>query len=283
MKIIYKDKDQWPLSPHCFFNFMSSFRNHKHLNPFKITNCTLVIIFFIFIILCPILSPSWGGDDKGIHKEGLVNSRIEKQGEKGEGFIKGKGSEGEDKSDESNRGERDDASLYEYQSPSAPEESYVWLIFKTIFVLGALIGVFYYFFRFVTKKAGIQTIGRDVVQVLSIVPIGQNKFIQVIDLAGKILVIGVSDASISLITEIRDRDEIDRIRLLCSSSSPARVGGFQEYISKHIVRIFGGSGSPTLGNDDYRVSAHDRENSRSGYLKRQRDRLKNLGSIEHEK
>ena len=34
------------------------------------------------------------------------------------------------------------------------------------------------------------------------------------------MVIGVSDSNINLITEIQDKDEIDRIRLLSSKSTP---------------------------------------------------------------
>ena len=76
-------------------------------------------------------------------------------------------------------------------------------------MIGLLVGGFYYFFRFVTRKVGIQMLGRDVVQVLSVVPIGQNKYLQVVDLAGRVLVLGVTDSNINFITEItgegRDR------------------------------------------------------------------------------
>ena len=65
------------------------------------------------------------------------------------------------------------------------EESSAWMFFKMLFVLGIFGGGFYYFYRFVTKKAGISVFGGEAVQVLSVVPIGQNKFLQLVDVAGQ--------------------------------------------------------------------------------------------------
>ncbi len=127
--------------------------------------------------------------------------------------------------------------LYNYEQPQVEEESYVWLIFKTIFVMGVLIAGFYYFFKFITQKVAITAIGQEVITILSVVPLGQNKFLQVVDIAGRVYVLGVSDNNINLITEIKDKDDIDRIRLLSSKSTPVKQGGFQEYLSTQLGRV----------------------------------------------
>ncbi len=127
--------------------------------------------------------------------------------------------------------------LYNYEQPQVEEESYVWLIFKTIFVMGVLIAGFYYFFKFITQKVGITAIGQEVITILSVVPLGQNKFLQVVDIAGRVYVLGVSDNNINLITEIKDKDDIDRIRLLSSKSTPLKQGGFQEYLSTQLGKV----------------------------------------------
>lgn len=127
--------------------------------------------------------------------------------------------------------------LYNYEQPQVEEESYVWLIFKTIFVMGVLIAGFYYFFKFITQKVAITAIGQEVITVLSVVPLGQNKFLQVVDIAGRVYVLGVSDNNINLITEIKDKDDIDRIRLLSSKSTPPKQGGFQEYLSTQLGKV----------------------------------------------
>ncbi len=166
--------------------------------------------------------------------------------------------------------------LYDYERPSAEEESYAWLIIKTIIVLGALVGGFYYFFKFVTKKTGINVLGEEVVKVLSIVPVGQNKFLQVVDIAGRVLVLGVTDSNINLITEVAERDEIDRIRLLSSKSTPIQPGGFQQYISKQLVKFFSKDPNKNQTEGKSIFNAEKNEMNRMDYFKKQKDRLKDL-------
>ena len=142
-------------------------------------------------------------------------------------------SEVEKKGNEAQQGDY----LYNYEQPQVEEESYVWLIFKTIFVMGVLVAGFYYFFKFITQKVAITAIGQEVITILSVVPLGQNKFLQVVDIAGRVYVLGVSDNNINLITEIKDKDDIDRIRLLSSKSTPPKQGGFQEYLSTQLGKV----------------------------------------------
>jgi len=174
--------------------------------------------------------------------------------------------------------ESGEGGLYDYQEPTAEEQSYGWLIVKTIFILGVLVAGFYFFFQYVTRKTGIQSIGQEVVQVLSVVPVGQNKFLQVVDVAGKILVLGISDNNINLITEVKDRDEIDRIRLLSSKSSPVTPGGFQEYLAGQVGRVM--DRVRNTGKKD--AASHDAEYETDSmqYLNSHRSRLRKLNGDE---
>ena len=165
-----------------------------------------------------------------------------------------------------------------YNRPAEEPESYGWLIFKTIFIIGLLLGGFYYFFHFVTRKAGLQVLGQDVIQVLSVAPLGQNKFLQVVDLAGRVIVLGVTDNNINIITEIKEKDEIDRIRLLSSRSMPASAGGFQDFITKQVGKIFGRE-EPDVQETPVYHDSTDSE-SRLGYLQRQKDRLRRMNGDE---
>jgi flagellar biogenesis protein FliO len=206
-----------------------------------------IIFFSVVFVLCPI-SNVIAGDNGSDKKKTAIDENIEK---------------GTDKE------ATDD--LYNYEKPAVEEESYAGLVIKTIIVLGLLIGGFYFFYRFVTRKAGIQTIGKDVVNVLSIVSIGQNKFLQVVEIAGRILIIGVSDSNINLITEIHDKDEIDRIRLLSSKSGPVKSGGFQEYLSGYIAKIFRKD-----DNNKGQDLKFETNVDRLDHLKKQRERLKKI-------
>lgn len=248
------------------------------------TICGIIIIFSLVYVLCPISTPAKN------KRESKAASKTEKRvqddkAEKGRGKKESAkpSSEKEQplKGKEAKDAREDEGDLYAFEKPSVEEESYAWLIIKTIIVLGALVGGFYYFFRFVTRKAGIQVLGRDVVQVLSIVPLGQNKFLQVVELAGRVLVLGVSENNINLIAEVKDRDEIDRIRLLSSKSSPVQPGGFQDYISKQIGRFLRRDGGKRMVRGEDKVSGNI-DMDRMDYLRRQRDRLRGLNRINEE-
>ena len=91
------------------------------------------------------------------------------------------------------------------------------------------------------KRQAISIFGGEAIKVLSVVPLGQNKFLQVVDLAGKVLVVGVSDNAINLITEITEKDQIDRIRILSTRTPPPQRGGggFQDQIMSEIGKIIG--------------------------------------------
>jgi flagellar protein FliO/FliZ len=174
---------------------------------------------------------------------------------------------------------RADEPLAEYSAedfgPKVEEESYAWTIFKLLFVLGLMGGGFYYFFRFVTKKAGISILGQDVANVLSIVPVGQNKYLQVIDIAGRVLVLGVSDAGINLITEITAKDEIDRIRLLSSKSPEPDRPVFNDYLV-NIISGIAGRISSLKKSRGKSINRDNNETDNLDYLTRQRDRLKKI-------
>ncbi len=167
--------------------------------------------------------------------------------------------------------------------PQVEEESAVWMLIKMIFILGIFAGGFYYFYRFITKKSGIGLFGGEAIKVLSVAPLGQNKFLQVVDLAGKVLVIGVSDNAITLISEITEKDQIDRIRILSNRTPPAdrKVSGFQEYVMKDIgkliekVREFRSRGGRT------KTTVIDNPED-INYLRQQRNRLKDLNGSDNE-
>ncbi|HOO71884.1 MAG TPA: flagellar biosynthetic protein FliO [Spirochaetota bacterium] len=169
--------------------------------------------------------------------------------------------------------------------PQIEEESYVWLVFKTLIVIALLGGGFYYIFRFLSKKAGIQLMGGEVAQVLSVVPIGQNKYIQIVDLAGRVLVLGVSDSSINLITEITAKDEIDRIRIKSQQKGTVQPERFQEYLVRGIGKIINivnekrekaRGGQINRPIDDY-IPGADLD-----YLQKQRTRLKRMNGLDNE-
>jgi flagellar protein FliO/FliZ len=235
------------------------------------------IIFSLIVVLCPIGYPAEAKKSKEDQSriEEVSDEKSDDTPAESPEAIKAK----DEKKSPKETKEKSEEVLYNFEKPAAAEESYGWMIFKTIIILGALVGGFYYFFRFVSKRAGVNVLGREAIQILSVVPIGPNKHLQVVDVAGRVLILGVSDGGINLITEIREKEDIDRIRMLSSKSAPLKTEGFHEYLSRNVDRIF------------KRVRPHVKGELREGprgdsdrldYLKRQRERLKNLNGMNDE-
>jgi flagellar biogenesis protein FliO len=63
----------------------------------------------------------------------------------------------------------------------------------------------------IQKKAGFG--GNVFGKVLGILPLDNRRLIYVVDVMGKVLILGVTDSNISMLTEITDKDTLDALRL----------------------------------------------------------------------
>lgn len=167
--------------------------------------------------------------------------------------------------------------------PQLEEESAAWMIIKTILVLALFIGGFYMFFKFVSQKTGLHMSGGDAIQILSTVSLGTNKFVQIIDVAGKVFLLGVSDSSINLLTEIKDREEIDRIRLLSSRSTPVQGATFPEFIAGQVGWVIDKINEKrTQGGKKTMMQEISQKEFDMSYLNKQKSRLKNINGNDDE-
>jgi flagellar biosynthetic protein FliO len=185
---------------------------------------------------------------------------------------------------------RDDNDFKEEDfKPKAEEESYAWMVIKTILVLGILVGGFYYFFRFVSKKTGIVSVGGEAARVLSVIPLGQNKSLQIVECAGRVLVLGVTDGNINLLTEIIEKDAIDRLRIQSSKEVTASANNFQDFVFAQIGKAAdslerfknrGKSGQPVSKSAQNREEFSEESGVDISYLREQRRRLAGLNGNE---
>ncbi len=245
--------------------------------------CDIIIIFLTLIILLdtsPLYSKKKRKNRPG--KKAAVAS-VEKNNPKNLSLSEKNSGEKIEKETGENNPIRKEYSDEDFK-PAVEEESYGWLIFKTILIMGLIVAGFYYFLRYVTRKTSVQVLGQDAVQILSMVPIGQNKYLQIVDLGGKVFVLGIAENSINLITEIENKSEIDRIRLLSTKSPEGKGRGFQEYISRHLGGLLGKLNEKKTG--PVKNYSDFRQGQESGidldYLKRQRKRLRDLNGLNDE-
>lgn len=251
----------------------------------KLNKLLLLIFFTIFSVLCPL---SIVRTDVGISLE-EKSIFAEPSEEK---------TDLQDKKDKENNNEekieKEDAAgtLYKYKEPEVEQTSVMSLIIRFVFIIALLLGGFYLFYHFVTKKTGFMSVGRGAVDILSAVPVGPNKYIQIVDIAGKIMVLGVTDSNINLITEVIDKDEKDRIRLESSKAMPISDGGFGKYFNEsvsYVADLIRNTSSSFKKKTDSSTNNKRNTNKNSdpdfedyfnngkmSYLKNQRDRLKKL-------
>jgi flagellar protein FliO/FliZ len=253
----------------------------------------MIIFFAIGAVLCPFsleakpkrhqqkqetVKQEKKKEDVKAAPESVEKTSPEKEDGKSGEIIKEKEAEKEDTAGVPSKEFKDDDF-----KPPVEEESSVWMFIKMILILGIFAGGFYYFYRFVTKKTGVSIFGGEAIKVLSVVPLGQNKFLQLIDVAGKVMVIGVSDNNINMITEITEKDQIDRIRILSTRKPPpgASAGSFQDQVMKEIGKIIGRVRDFRHREHTIKTTVVDNP-ADIEYLRQQRDRLKGLNGSENE-
>lgn len=103
-----------------------------------------------------------------------------------------------------------------YQEPKSSGSS--WLsslayVITLVVIFLLVIGLAYFTSRFLGQKMGKVTAGADTRIVLTL-PLGPNRALHVVEIAGKFLVLGVTDHSINLIQEITSEDQIIKLQLL---------------------------------------------------------------------
>ena len=101
-----------------------------------------------------------------------------------------------------------------YQEPQASSTS--WLaniayVFSIIITFAVVIGLAYFTSRFLGQKMGQVSANSDN-RVLAVLVLGPNRAVQVVEIAGKVLVLGVTDHNITLLEEITDDTRIEILR-----------------------------------------------------------------------
>ena len=137
---------------------------------------------------------------------------------------------------------------YEYEDPVFDENrmSYPLLVLRTLGVLAVIIIGMYFLFRLLIKKRNRIVTDTDIIKVLATYPLASNRLIQLVEIAGKIMILGVTDSNINLITEVEDEELVDKIKLLSSKESTGG-GNFKD----QFLKLIGGKGFQNSGQLSY--------------------------------
>jgi len=148
------------------------------------------------------------------------------------------------------------------QAPSG--DVTVWDFVKMFVILALVIGMILGFVWFMRKLSGQGQTTDTPIKVLHTQTLGGNRSLQVVEVGDEVLLMGVADAGITLVKDMTGTEAADAFRL---AASRGRTGarGFSDLLSG-LLGV-----KPKIRPDvDQPV-----ENS-SDFLKKQRERLKNL-------
>ncbi|MBQ0051574.1 MAG: flagellar biosynthetic protein FliO [Treponema sp.] len=143
------------------------------------------------------------------------------------------------------------------QSPST-----FGLFVKMVFSLLIVIGLVYLFIRILRKNSGVVDSDDSFLRKVAHLSIGAGKSVQIVTLLDKAYVIGVSDNSINLISEIGDKELVDSLNLMADKNqNRTKPRSFSD-----VLDIFISSGSKTKNAFSDKATFTDS-------LRRQRERF----------
>lgn len=109
-------------------------------------------------------------------------------------------------------------------------ESYLYLLVKAIvvltFVLGLLVASLYLLKRFYGAR-GLTRGGKNPVRVLTTAFLGQKKNLAVVEVAGEVLVLGITPGSITCLSKVEDPRAIEELKSREASGTRPFFGIFQ--------------------------------------------------------
>lgn len=123
-----------------------------------------------------------------------------------------------------------------YQEPKPAESS--WLstlayVFTLLVTFVLVIGLAFLTSRFVGQKMGRYGVSGDH-KVLVSLPLGASRGVYVVEVAGRFLVLGVTDQTVNLLAEVTDPAEVERLRLTVPAGQPRQ---FDDVFQRHLASL----------------------------------------------
>jgi flagellar protein FliO/FliZ len=138
---------------------------------------------------------------------------------------------------------------------------------KIIIVLAIVIGLIYGITYFIRKSLKITDKAGEGATIVLSQPLGPGKWIQVVFVAGKYLVLGVTNDHINLISEVTDKKEIERFEVLMNERKTEEGHSFMDVVTDFFKNTL--KKKVTKESFDY-------EKDSLGFLKKQKERLDKL-------
>lgn len=146
-----------------------------------------------------------------------------------------------------------------------------WTLFQAVFLFGLVLGLAWLSTRMIGMRMGLAARGR-MIRVLENVPVGRERSVMLLEVGGRVYLVGSTSDQISLIDAIEDPAVIERLMAQSPPEQPATFatmlpGGFREVLDK--VKTYAALKPPQAPGAQAEESTEDR-------LKQQLERLRRL-------
>jgi flagellar biosynthetic protein FliO len=120
------------------------------------------------------------------------------------------------------------------------QNSYFSFFVRSVLTVGLFIGALYVIYRYLKKRSAQSGLSSNLIKLLGVTALAQNRFVCLIEIAERIFLVGVSESSVTLLSEIEDKDTKDFIRVQGAlSPTNQRPGIFADMLAD-VQRAFSG-------------------------------------------
>lgn len=165
----------------------------------------------------------------------------------------------------------------------------IWDLLRMVLVLALVVGLIYALYYFLKRSRDGSTEQSSFISLLSSQSLPGGKQLHIIDVAGRVYLLGAADGSINLITEIDDKASIDELRLQASRKQ-LQGANFSQLLSGFFSKSQSADNpvSREADADGDQISFSENSNSLEhvedaqqspmnfDFIRRQRERLKKL-------
>jgi flagellar protein FliO/FliZ len=159
-----------------------------------------------------------------------------------------------------------DASSPTRAANAAAAPSTLAYFLRMIVVLALVLAVIYCVYRLMKRLARPKAADSSAVKILASTNLGPGKALHIVALGSKAYLIGATDSSVNLVTELEDKEFVDKLNLE-ASMSPPKVGSGRDF-GEMLSGILGGR------NGGGRKSSAKGARGAGDFLAGQRDRLR---------
>jgi flagellar protein FliO/FliZ len=141
----------------------------------------------------------------------------------------------------------------EAPAPTGPLVS-SWDFVRMLLILGAVVGVIYLLFYLLKRGFRRQLPQNDLIRVLGSRTLSGNRALHLVEMGRSVFLVGAAESGISLISEIKDQETLDRIRIQ-SAETIRMPQGFAQFFQS----LWKAAGKGSLHGDSLSLMKQQRQ------------------------